>query len=300
MTTFISPLLTRFPRLPDFIKLARYNRPIGIWLVMWPTLWAVYIGGDGHPSLRFIIIFTLGVALMRGAACAINDWADRDFDAQVWRTHERPLATGLVKPKEALVLFVILVAAAAALLPFLNLATFYLSLGALGLAVIYPFMKRYTYLPQVVLGIIHAWGALMAFVAQDKPLGPESWLIFIATICWVVVFDSYYALLDREDDLKIGVKSSAILFGDMDLWIIGGLQVLTLVTLWLAGHRLELAWPYTASLLIAAALFIWECRQASWRTPQKYQEAFLNNYWVGAVIFIGIFTGYVFRIPVTG
>ena len=296
MTAITAPLLARFPRLPDFLKLARYDRPIGIWLLLWPTLWAVYIAGDGQPTLRFLVIFTLGVVLMRGAGCVINDWADRDFDGLVWRTKERPLATGRIKPDEALLLCAALVAAAAALLPFLNLATFFWSFGAIALAAMYPFMKRYTYLPQVVLGAAFSWGIPMAFVAQGKIPGMECWLIFAGNLCWTVAYDSYYAMADREDDLEIGIKSTAILFNDMDLVIIASLQALALVALWLLGRYLGLAWPFTASLLVAALLFIWEYRLAGKRDPQKCLEAFLHNHWVGAVIFAGVFAGYAFRV----
>jgi 4-hydroxybenzoate polyprenyltransferase len=198
----LKPLLTRFPRLPDFIALARLDRPIGIWLLLWPTLWAVYIAGNGMPSARILIIFTLGVVLMRSAGCVINDWADRHVDGQVQRTKDRPIVSGKVRANEALVLFVALVAAAAALLPFLNKATFYWSFGAIGLATLYPFMKRFTHLPQVVLGAAFSWSIPMAFVAQGETPGPACWLLYAANLCWTVAYDTQYAMADREDDLQ--------------------------------------------------------------------------------------------------
>ena len=296
-----APLLTRWPRLPDFLKLARLDRPIGIWLLLWPTLWAVYVAGQGLPSLRIIAVFTAGVVLMRAAGCVINDWADRDFDGQVWRTKERPLANGRIKSREALALFVLLLAAAALLLPLLNITTFYWSFGAVALAASYPFMKRYTYLPQVVLGAAFSWGIPMAFVAQGQTPGPECWLIFAANLCWTVAYDTYYAMADRDDDLKAGIKSTAILFGDMDLLIIASLQGLFLLALWMLGNRLQLAWPFYAALPVAALLFVHEFRLAAGREPAQCLQAFLHNHWAGAVIFIGVFLGYLFKAaPVLG
>ncbi len=297
----LTALHQRFPRLPDFLKLARFDRPIGIWLLLWPTLWAVYVAGNGTPPLRIIIVFTLGVAFMRAAGCVINDWADRDFDGQVWRTKERPLATGKITPKEALAFCALLVAASATLLLFLNLQTFYWSFGALAIAGSYPFMKRYTYLPQVVLGAAFSWGIPMAFVAQGQTPGPVCWLIFAANLCWTVAYDTWYAMADREDDLKAGIKSTAILFGEMDLMIIASLQALFLFALWMVGSRLELAWPFGLSLLGVIALFAWEFRLAGEREPTRCLQAFLHNHWVGALLFAGVFLGYLFKVaPVVG
>lgn len=293
--TLFSPLLTRWPRLPDFLRLARLDRPIGIWLLLWPTLWAVYIAGNGRPAALIITVFVAGVVLMRAAGCVINDWADRDFDVHVWRTRERPLANGRIKGWEALAFFVLLITAAALLLPLLNITTFYWSVGALALAAIYPFMKRHTYLPQVVLGAAFSWGIPMAFVAQGQTPGPECWLIFAANLCWTVAYDTWYAMADRDDDIKAGIKSTAILFGDMDLLIIGCLQVLFLLALYMLGGRLALAWPFYVALLAAALLFAYEFRLASERDPAKCLQAFLHNHWVGAVIFAGVFLGYLFK-----
>ncbi len=297
----LTPLLARFPRLPDFLKLARFDRPIGTWLLLWPTLWAVYIAGDGRPALGIIVIFTLGVVLMRAAGCVINDLADRNFDGQVARTRDRPLATGRIGAKEAVVFFIVLLALAASLLLFLNKTTFYWAFGAVALASLYPFMKRFTHLPQVVLGAAFSWGIPMAFVAQGKVPGPECWLIFVGNLCWTVAYDTYYAMADRDDDLKAGIKSTAILFGDMDLMIIGSLQAMFVLALWMLAGRLGLAWPFSLSLLGVLALFAWEFRLAGEREPARCLQAFLHNHWVGALLFAGVFLGYLFKAaPVIG
>lgn len=294
-------LLARFPRLPDFLKLARFDRPIGTWLLLWPTLWAVYIAGDGRPPLAIIVIFTLGVVLMRAAGCVINDLADRNFDGQVARTRERPLATGRIRAKEAAVFFIVLLALAASLLLFLNKTTFYWAFGAVALASLYPFMKRFTHLPQVVLGAAFSWGIPMAFVAQGKVPGPECWLLFVGNLCWTVAYDTWYAMADRDDDLKAGIKSTAILFGDMDLMIIGSLQAMFVLALWMLAGRLGLAWPFSVSLLGVLALFAWEFRLAGEREPARCLQAFLHNHWVGALLFAGVFLGYLFKTaPVIG
>lgn len=284
-----------FARAPHFIALMRLDRPIGIWLLLWPTLLAVFIAGDGRPAGHILFIFVLGVVLMRSAGCVINDWADRGFDGAVARTRGRPIPAGLLQPKEALLLFAVLVTAAALLLPFLNLATFYWSFGALGLATLYPFMKRYTHLPQVVLGAAFSWAIPMAFVAQGQAPGPVCWLLYAANLCWTVAYDTQYAMCDRDDDLKAGIKSTAILFGDMDLPIIASLQALFLFALWLLGGRLDLAWPWYAGIAAAALLFAWQLRHAADRAPARCLEAFLHNHRVGAVLFAGLVFGYLFK-----
>lgn len=290
-----APLLSRFPRLPDFLKLARFDRPIGIWLLLWPTLCAVYIAGNGRPPLAIVVIFTLGVVLMRAAGCVINDIADRNFDGHVSRTRDRPIAAGRIKAREAAVFFIVLLGLSASLLLFLNRATFYWALGAVAIASLYPFMKRYTHLPQVVLGAAFSWGIPMAFVAQDQTPGPVCWLLFAGNLCWTVAYDTFYAMADREDDLKAGIKSTAILFGDMDLAIIGSLQALFLLALWMLGARLDLAWPFAVALLAMAALFAWEHRLAWDRNPARCLQAFLHNHWAGALLFAGVFLGYLFK-----
>ncbi|MDO8267389.1 MAG: 4-hydroxybenzoate octaprenyltransferase [Moraxellaceae bacterium] len=293
--SLLTPLLSRLPRLPDFVALARLDRPIGIWLLLWPTLWAVYIAGNGMPSWRILLVFTLGVVLMRSAGCVINDWADRNLDGQVTRTKDRPIASGKVKPNEALFLFAGLLLASALLLPFLNKATFYWSFGALGLATLYPFMKRHTHLPQVVLGAAFSWAIPMAFVAQGETPGPICWLLYVANLCWTVAYDTQYAMVDRDDDIEAGIKSTAILFGDMDLLIIGCLQGLFLLALWMIGNRLELAWPFFVSVVAAAVLFAMQYRRCESREAAGCFAAFLHNHWVGAVLFAGVFLGYLFK-----
>lgn len=288
-------LVQRYPRLPDFVALARLDRPIGIWLLMWPTLWALYLAADGTPGLRVLLVFMAGVVLMRSAGCVINDYADRDFDGQVWRTKERPLASGKISAKEALAFFALLLALSAALLPLLNLKTFFWSFGALGLAVSYPFMKRFTFLPQVVLGAAFSWAIPMAFVAQDQTPSHVCWLIYAANLSWTVAYDTQYAMADREDDLKAGIKSTAILFGDMDRLIIGCLQAIFLFALYLLGKQLALAWPFYVSLLAAAGLFWHQARLTEKREPAPCLAAFLHNHWVGAAIFAGFFLGYLFQ-----
>lgn len=282
-------------RLPDIIALMRLDRPIGIWLLLWPTLWAVWIAGDGHPSLSIVLIFTLGVVLMRSAGCVINDYADRHWDGEVTRTATRPLVTGRVSAKEALLLFALLVGLSASLLLWLNRETFYWSLGALALATLYPFMKRYTYLPQVVLGAAFSWAIPMAFVAQGKSPDALCWLLYSANLAWTVAYDTQYAMCDRDDDLKAGIKSTAILFGELDLLMIGLLQGLFLVGLFMLGQQLSLAWPWYAGLLLAFILFAIQAWQTRAREPQTCLDAFKNNHLVGLVVFIALLSGWLFH-----
>lgn len=282
-------------RLPDFIALMRLDRPIGIWLLLWPTLWAVWIAGDGHPSLSIVLIFTLGVVFMRSAGCVINDYADRHWDGEVARTADRPLVTGRVSAKEALLLFALLVGLSASLLLWLNRETFYWSFGALALATLYPFMKRYTYLPQVVLGAAFSWAIPMAFVAQGKSPDALCWLLYSANLAWTVAYDTQYAMCDRDDDLKAGIKSTAILFGELDLLMVGLLQGLFLVGLLLLGQQLSLGWPWYAGLLAAFILFALQAWQTRAREPQTCLDAFKNNHLVGLVVFIALLSGWLFH-----
>lgn len=283
------------PRTWDFLQLTRMDKPIGIYLLLWPTLWALWIAAEGVPSLKNLVIFVTGVVLMRAAGCVINDYADRHFDGHVSRTQLRPLASGKVSAREALILFAVLVALSFALVLLTNATTVWLSFGALAVAALYPFMKRYTYYPQVVLGTAFSWGMPMAFTAETGELPAAAWLLLLANVIWTVAYDTYYAMADREDDLKIGVKSTAILFGDADRVIIFGLQGLALLCLLLAGGRFELGLYFYLGLLVAASCFAWEFHMTRQREPMVCFRAFLHNHWAGLAIFIGIVTDYALR-----
>ncbi|MCY1412533.1 4-hydroxybenzoate octaprenyltransferase [compost metagenome] len=293
--TLIKPLARLHPRAWDFIQLMRMDKPIGIYLLLWPTLWALWIAAEGVPDAKNLVIFVLGVVLMRAAGCVINDFADRNFDGHVARTKARPLATGKISVREAWITFAILLAASFALVLCTNAPTIWLSFGGAAVAALYPFMKRYTYYPQVVLGAAFSWGMPMAFTAERGELPAAAWLLFFANVLWTVAYDTYYAMTDREDDLKIGMKSTAILFGDADRLIIGSLQGLTLLLLVLAGNRFELGGYFYASLVVAAGCFVWEAWSTRTRDPQACFKAFLHNHWAGMAIFIGIVADYALR-----
>ncbi|MBO5393822.1 MAG: 4-hydroxybenzoate octaprenyltransferase, partial [Pseudomonas sp.] len=259
MYTRLLKSLNRFnPRAWDFIQLTRMDKPIGIYLLLWPTLWALWVAAKGVPSLGNLLIFVLGVVLTRAAGCVINDFADRKVDGHVKRTEQRPMASGKISSKEALVFFALLMGVSFLLVLCTNAPTIWLSFGALALAATYPFMKRYTYYPQVVLGAAFSWGIPMAFTAETGSLPAAAWLLYIANLLWTVAYDTYYAMTDREDDLKIGVKSTAILFGDADRVIILSLQGLALGCLLLAGSHFELGGWFHLGLLAAAGCFVWE------------------------------------------
>ncbi|MEY1660759.1 4-hydroxybenzoate octaprenyltransferase [Isoalcanivorax beigongshangi] len=283
---------TRFPALWPWIQLMRLERPIGALLVFWPTLWALWIAGNGSPSLKNILVFTAGVWLMRAAGCVINDYADRKWDGAVARTCQRPLATGALRGRDALALFAVLIALSASLLLLLNPLTFWLSFGAVGLATLYPFTKRFTHLPQLFLGAAFAWSIPMAFAAETNSVPAAAWLLFVAKLLWTVAFDTEYAICDREDDLKVGIKSTAILFGDADRLIIGLLQALALVALALLGRALAFDWPWYLGLAVSAALFVYQQWLIRDRDPALCLKAFLNNQWVGAAIFAGLWLHY--------
>ena len=282
-------------KLHYYIQLTRLNKPIGIYLLLWPTWWALWIAAKGFPPLPIFIIFTLGVVLMRSAGCAINDYADRNFDGHVARTKQRPLAAGLISPKEALVVFAALSLFALLLALPLNTLTLEFSVVALLLAASYPFMKRFHHLPQLHLGAAFSWAIPMAFTAITNQLPPLSaWLLFCANLLWTVAYDTMYAMVDRDDDLKIGVKSTAILFRQQDRLIIGLLQLATLSLLAVVGHLEQLTIWYYAGLGFAAMLFIYQQTLIRQRIPSLCFKAFLNNHWVGLVIFLGIFLNYAF------
>ena len=293
MYTRLLKSLNRFnPRAWDFIQLTRMDKPIGIYLLLWPTLWALWVAAQGVPSLGNLLIFVLGVVLTRAAGCVINDFADRKVDGHVKRTEQRPMASGKISSKEALVFFALLMGISFLLVLCTNAPTIWLSFGALALAATYPFIKRYTYYPQVVLGAAFSWGIPMAFTAETGSLPAAAWLLYIANLLWTVAYDTYYAMTDREDDLKIGVKSTAILFGDADRVIILSLQGLALGCLLLAGSHFELGGWFHLGLLAAAGCFVWEFWYTRDRDPQRCFKAFLHNHWAGLAIFVGIVLDY--------
>ncbi len=274
--------------LKDYWYLIRGHKPIGTLLLLWPTLCGLWLAAEGIPSLTNLFIFTFGVFIMRSAGCVINDFADRHIDRHVARTKERPLTTGVITSKQALTFFVTLLLIAFILVLFTNPFTIALSFIALALASSYPFMKRYTHFPQVVLGAAFAWGIPMAFTAETNQL-PWSFLpLFFAAVCWIVVFDTFYAMVDREDDLKIGVKSTAVLFGQYDLILIACFQLLCIIGLIITGSLFMLGVFWWLALFIVTGLFAYQLYLAKDRINQRCFRAFLNNNYVGLVLFIGL------------
>lgn len=274
--------------LKEYIALMRLNKPIGIYLLLWPTLWALWIAGEGKPDLMITCIFISGVILMRSAGCIINDFADRDFDAHVARTRERPLATQKITSRSALILFAVLLVCAFLLVLMLNRLTIFLAFIGAGLAIFYPFMKRFTHLPQLGLGLAFAWGVPMAFAAQTNEISSSAWLVFLAGAIWPVMYDTLYAMADRSDDIKIGIKSTAILFGKSDKLIVGLLQLVFLCLLTVIGVLYKLQWYFFISIFIAGLFFVYQQWLIRDRDPKNCIKAFLNNHWVGLVIFLGI------------
>jgi len=262
---------------------------------MWPTLWALWFAGEGVPSLKNLSIFSLGLIVMRAAGCVINDYADRHVDGLVERTKGRPLPAGEITPNQALWLCGVLLTTALILVLMTNPLTIGLSFGGLAVTAIYPFMKRFTHLPQIGLGVAWAWVVPMAFAAQREALPPELWLIFVAIVLWTVAFDTYYAMVDRDDDLKIGVKSTAVLFGQYDLVMILMLQAAMLILMTLAGLEFQRSWIYFFSLLVSAGYFINQFRSARHRDRHACFAAFLDNHKVGMIIFMGIALDYLFE-----
>tara|TARA_B100000900_G_scaffold144610_1_gene122585 strand:+ start:435 stop:1352 length:918 start_codon:yes stop_codon:yes gene_type:complete len=289
-------LKTRFPettdKLPAYAELIRLDKPIGVLLLLWPTIGALWIAAEGFPGFYLFVIFVLGTGVMRSAGCCINDYADSEIDGNVKRTMNRPLARGALTRKDALKCFLILSLIGFLLVLMTNLSTVLLAIGAICVIAIYPFMKRYTSLPQVVLGIAFSWGILMAFTAQAKALSAAAMLLFIANTLWTIAYDTQYAMVDREFDKKIGVKSTAILFDDADRLVIGVLQAMFISAMYLAGQRLALGNIFNSALLSASFLLIYQQILIRERAPDQCFKAFLNNNWVGAVIFVGILLSY--------
>jgi 4-hydroxybenzoate polyprenyltransferase len=270
-------------------ELIRLHRPVGIFLLLWPTWWALWLAAPGLPAFKLWLIFTAGVVIMRSAGCAINDIVDQRFDGKVQRTQQRPLVAGKLSKTTALITFASLCLIAFILVLFLNWQTIALAFVALALAIAYPFMKRYTYFPQVVLGAAWYVGILMAFTATNSALSLTAWLLYFASILWAMVYDTMYAMVDRDDDVKIGVKSTAILFGVYDKLIIGLLQFCVLTLLSWIGFINSLPMIYYISLCVAAGFFIYQQYLIKDRQRTRCLDAFTNNHWVGAVIFIGLF-----------
>lgn len=282
-------------QLKNYVRLMRLDKPIGIWLLLWPTLWALWLAGEGHPDSGLFIVFVLGVVIMRSAGCVLNDFADRNIDPYVERTRTRPIASGAVAPMEALTLFVALSLVAVGLAAMLNRPAQLLAVVGAGLTIIYPFIKRFVSIPQFILGAAFGWAVPMVFAAQTGRTDQLAWLVFGTALIWAVIYDTFYAMVDREDDIKVGVKSTAVLFGELDLFVIGGLQLLMLVALIFIGNMAELSRWYFASVFIAAALMLYHQWLARDRKPAACFDVFLNNHYIGLVIFVGIVLHYTFR-----
>jgi 4-hydroxybenzoate polyprenyltransferase len=272
----------------------RLDKPVGILLLLWPTLWALWLAGEGHPDGGLFIVFVLGVIVMRSGGCVLNDFADRNIDPYVERTRSRPIASGAVAPMEALTLFAALSLVAIGLAAMLNRPAQLLAIIAASLTIVYPFIKRFVSVPQFFLGAAFGWAVPMAFAAQTGETSQLAWLVFGAALIWAVIYDTFYAMVDRDDDLKVGVKSTAILFGDADLFIIGGLQALMLLALVFVGNRAGLGGWYYASLGIAAILMAYHQWLARDRKRDGCFRAFRLNHYVGMVVFIGIVLHYTF------
>lgn len=283
------------PKPAALLQLIRFDRPIGTLLLLWPTLWALWLAAEGVPDAELLAIFVLGTFLMRSAGCIVNDLADRHLDGAVARTRERPLVTGAVTPNEARIFFAAIMLLAFALVLMTNTLTVELSIVAVVLASTYPLMKRYTHLPQLVLGAAFSWGIPMAFAAQRGTLPGALWLVYLGNLCWTMAYDTAYAMVDREDDVKIGIKSSAILFGRHDRLIIGLLQLACLLCLILAGRAFGLGVYYYFSLAVAGALFGYHQYLLRDRDPEACFRVFLHNNWVGMVVFSGVALDYLAR-----
>ena len=279
----------------NYGKLMRIDKPVGIWLLLWPTLWALWLAGEGHPNQGLFVVFVVGVFIMRSAGCVLNDYVDRNIDPYVERTRNRPIASGAVAPTEALTLFVALGLIAIGLATMLNRPAQLLAIVAAGLTIAYPFIKRFVSIPQFILGAAFGWAVPMVFAAQTGAVPQLAWVVFGAALIWAVIYDTFYAMVDREDDRKLGVKSTALLFGDADLFVVGGLQLIMLLALIFVGLRAELGLWYYLSVAVAAGLMAWHQWLARDRQPAGCFAAFLNNHYIGLVIFIGIVLHYSFN-----
>lgn len=295
LRTVAADFLERRPQLREkaiaYFYLVRLHRPVGIYLLLWPTISALWLAAGGVPSFGLLFIFVSGTVVMRSAGCCINDFADYHIDGEVLRTRERPLATGQLSRRDALYGFAALSLVGLVLVLFTNLQTILLAAAAVPIIVSYPFFKRVTHMPQAVLGVAFSWGILMAFTAQTGSLSASVWLLFLANCLWTIVYDTQYAMVDREYDRRLGMKSTAILFGDADNMMIGVLQVMFIAAMWLAGRQFDLALPYYLSLVGASLLFAWQQILTSDRQPEACFRAFVNNQWVGALVFLGIVLG---------
>lgn len=283
--------------LHQYYLLTRLDKPIGIFLLLWPTLWALWIAGEGWPDLLVLVVFVLGVIVMRSAGCVINDYADRNIDPFVERTYDRPIAAGRISPHAALNFFFGLVTIAFLLVLLMSWHTILMAFIGLGFAAAYPFLKRYTYLPQVGLGAAFGWAVPMAFVAQTGNIPQAAWLLFVATVLWATAYDTMYAMVDREDDIRIGVKSTAILFGELDKLIIGIIQFLMFFALVLAGKQQELGIFYYLGLLVAVGFAGYQQYLIRNREPRYCFEAFLNNHYLGLSVFAGLALNYIVKEP---
>lgn len=292
MTALTNLLDRHWPQWQDWIAITRLDKPVGSYLLLWPTLWALWIAGKGHPDFSLVLIFTIGVFMMRSAGCVINDFADRRVDAFVKRTADRPLATGRLTSRQALTGFAVLVGLSFLLVLLTNEYTVWLSFGGLLLASLYPFMKRHTHLPQVFLGAAFSWAIPMAFAAQSNEVPVVAWLLYAANLSWTVAYDTMYAMVDRDDDIQIGVKSTAILFADLDLAMIGLLQGIALFCLMSAGSQLGLGWPFWLSLLAGAAYLSWLLWSIRSRARDVCFTAFRQSHWFGLVVWIGLVVNY--------
>ncbi|WP_221793668.1 4-hydroxybenzoate octaprenyltransferase [Oceanobacter mangrovi] len=284
-----------WPLWHEWVQITRFNKPVGSYLLLWPTLWALWIAAEGLPSWQNLIIFTLGVFLMRSAGCVINDYADRHIDRHVKRTQDRPLTQGRLTEKQALRGFVVLCLLAFGLVLLTNSLTIWLSFGGVFLAALYPFMKRHTHLPQVFLGMAFSWSIPMAFAAEANQLTTICWLLFIAKVCWTVGYDTIYAMVDRDDDLRIGVKSTAILFGDLDVTIIAILFAMAHICMLSVGLQLELHWSYLIGWLAGLGYLVWQIWAIRSRERMVCFREFRQAHWYGVIMWLALIISYAIK-----